>query len=206
MSTDATVFIVEDDAAVTDALAGVAKLMNLGVAIFSSSEDFLRAYDSNRPGCLVLDFNLPGQSGLELQRHLSRLGNLLPVIMISGQASVRTIVETMKLGALTFLEKPFSLNEIRREIQNAIDHDAARRSETSEHYEASAKIARLTHKEREVFDLVSGGKTNKEVAKQLEISVRAVEDRRRRVMRKLNVDDLSELIALASKAARSRRN
>jgi len=145
---------------------------------------------------LVLDVKMPGMTGLELQQILADDGVTLPVIMISGHADVRIAVETMTLGAQTLLEKPFSLNELLEQMRRAIERDTAARAARGHADEAKAKLASLTAKEREVLDHVSEGWTNKAIADKLGLSVRAVEDRRARLMRKVGAESLVELIGL----------
>jgi len=198
---ESTVFIVDDEEPVTKALANAVQLMGLPSVTYSSAEAFLRSYDFSRPGCLVLDYKLPGRDGLELQEHLTAIGNLLPVIMISAHANVKVVVKAMKGGSVTFLEKPFSLHDLRREIADAIQLDAARRLDAAECRTAKAKIAALTGKEREVLRLVAAGNTNQAIADMLGLSIRAVEDRRGRMMKKLGANGLSDVIAISRKAS-----
>ncbi len=191
-----TLFVVEDDAAVASALSDVARLLELEAELYESADDFLSRYDGGRPGCLVLDYKLPGMNGVELQAKLRELNSLLPVIMISGHATVGTAVQALQLGAVTFLEKPFELNELSRHIEKALDLDRQRRQQHTQRDAALAKLAQLTKKEREVFYLVADGVTNAEIAKRLGISVRAVEDRRARMMKRLGADNLEQVIRL----------
>ena len=197
-----TVFLVEDDQSVAHAISYAARFMGLKSELYESAEHFLGHYEVHRPGCLILDFQLPGLNGLDLQKQLVARGNLLPIIMISGHGTIAAAVEAMELGALTFLEKPFELSELRREIDNAIQLNAAARREAADRDEVDLKIRQLTEKELEVFEFVAKGKANKEIAKELGISVRAVEDRRSRMMRKLNAEYLSDVIRIASKASK----
>ncbi|MBL7040325.1 MAG: response regulator transcription factor [Pirellulaceae bacterium] len=201
MEEESTVFIVDDEEPVTKALANAVQLMGLPSQTYSSAEAFLKSYDTTRPGCLVLDYKLPGKDGLELQEHLTAIGNLLPVIMISAHANVKVVVKAMKGGSVTFLEKPFSLHVLRQEIAGAIELDAARRLEAAECRAAKAKIAALTGKEREVLRLVAAGNTNQAIANMLRLSIRAVEDRRGRMMKKLGAKGLSDVIAICRKAS-----
>lgn len=201
MQNEPAVFIVDDEEPVTKALARAVELMGLPSETYPSAEAFLKSYDSSRPGCLVLDYKLPGKNGLELQEDLSAIGNLLPVIMISAHANVKVVVKAMKSGSVTFLEKPFSLHQLRREITAAIELDANRRREAAECRAARARLAGLTDKEREVLRLVAAGNTNQAIADMLGLSVRAVEDRRGRMMRKLGAKGLSDVIVVYRKAS-----
>lgn len=203
VTAEATLFVVDDDAAITRAISSFARLMNLRVETFASAEEFLKAYDPHRPGCLVLDVKMPGMSGLELQQKLIAEDIGLPIIMISGHSDVPMAVEAMTAGAVTFLEKPFSQQELSVAIREAIQRDAEKRSAGKQRAEASERVARLTVKEREVMDRILIGMTNKQIAAELELSHRAIEDRRARVMRKLNVRSVAELVTLVGETKRS---
>jgi len=188
-----TIFVVDDDPAVQRALCSVGQLLDLPVSTFSSAHQFLAKLDASSPGCLVLDIRIPGMSGLELQQHLNHTNTPLPIIIISGHADVQIAVEAMRSGALTLLEKPFSLDVISAEIRRALQIDRLRRAAHERTAETQSQLARLTRKEREVLELITAGRTNKEIAAELHLSVRAVEDRRSRMMKKLDVRSLIEL-------------
>jgi FixJ family two-component response regulator len=193
-----TVFVVDDDDAVRKAVAAAGGLLGHPVRAFASAADFLTAYSPDAAGCLVLDVKMPGMTGLELQRKLADDGVSLPVVMISGHADVRIAVEAMTLGAVTLLEKPFSLDELLAQVRKAIEKDAADRAGRGKADDARARLAALTPKEREVLDLVVAGRTNREIADRLGLSVRAVEDRRSRLMRRVGANSLAELVAMAT--------
>lgn len=188
------VFIVDDDVSVQRAVGIVGKSLGYPIRTFSSAEEFLHGYEEGQPGCLVLDVRMPAMSGLELQRMLRAAGITLPVIMISGHADIRMAVEAMSQGACTFLEKPFRMNELTERIQSAVALSLRERNEQQERTELRTRRDALTAKEREVLDLVLDGKTNKEMARQLGLSLRTIEDRRARVMRKMGAASLVELI------------
>ena len=196
MVAEPTIFLVDDDPAVRRALAGAGQLLGLPIASFATAEEFLQVYDRSRPGCLVLDLKMPGMSGLELQQALTEAGIDLPVIMISGHADVRIAVEAMSRGAVTLLEKPFLLDELLDQIRKALELDAARRAARIRPVEGEGPRERLTPKEREVFERIVAGKTNKQIAAELQLSIRAVEDRRARLLKKLHVRSLAELVPL----------
>lgn len=189
-----SIFVVDDDPAVRRALSSVGQLLEVSVVTFSSAEEFLSSYDPSHPGCLVSDIKMPGMTGIELQQRLSDEGIAIPIIMISGHANVRIAVEVMSRGALTLLEKPCRLDEITVHIRQALKIDAERRAASRQQEEARAQLARLTFKEREVLELVANGKTNKEIASTLQLSIRAVEDRRSRAMKKLGARSVVELV------------
>jgi FixJ family two-component response regulator len=191
-----TIYVVDDDEAIRRALTSVATLLDHPVVTFASAEEFLQANLGDVPGCLVLDIKMPGMSGLELQRRLLDANVRLPVIMISGHADVRIAVEAMTLGATTLLEKPFSLDELLAHVRNALQKDRRQREVPSSVADAQTRIAALTPKEREVLDLIANGKTNREMAELLGLSVRAVEDRRARLMKKVQANTVAELVRL----------
>lgn len=193
-----TIFVVDDDPGVSRAMASVGQLLDLPVSSFSSATDFLAAYDPSQPGCLILDIKMPDVTGLELQQRLVEVDIHLPIIMISGHADVRIAVEAMSRGALTLLEKPCRLDELTTHIRRGVDIDSQRRRSKIHQDQAESKLAKLTPKEREVLDLVASGKTNKAIAEMLSLSTRAVEDRRSRVMKKLGVRSIVELMQLST--------
>lgn len=197
MSAEPTIFVVDDDAAVGRALASAGKLIGHPVQSFASAAEFLSSYN-DEPGCLVLDIRMPGMTGLELQRLLLDRGVTIPVVMISGHADVRIAVEAMTLGALTLLEKPFRLDELLAHVRKALEKDRLAREEREKTANADARLAALTAKEREVLELIAAGKTNREMADTLGLSVRAVEDRRARLMKKVNANSVAELVRLLS--------
>jgi FixJ family two-component response regulator len=137
-------------------------------------------------------------TGLELQRKLADDGVRLPVVMVSGHADVRIAVEAMTLGALTLLEKPFRLDELIAHLRTALARDAAARSAQSRQDAAAARLAALTPKEREVLERIARGQTNKDIAAELGLSVRAVEDRRARLMKKMDAKSVADLVWVCS--------
>ncbi len=191
-----TIFVVDDDEAVRRALISAGTLLARPVQAFASAGEFLAAYSPEQPGCLVLDIRMPGMTGLELQRQLADNGASIPIVMISGHADVRTAVEAMTFGAVTLLEKPFRLEELLSHVRQALDADFTARAAQAQHAETGARLAALTPKEREVLEMIAGGMTNREMANSLGISVRAVEDRRARLMKKVNARSVAELVQL----------
>ena len=196
MSDEQTIFVVDDDEAVGRALASAGKLLGHPVRAFTSAMAFLEAYQRDEPGCLVLDIKMPGMTGLELQRALADANLNIPVVMISGHADVRIAVEAMTLGAVTLLEKPFRLEELLTYVRRALEKDRVERAARQTVADVDARLAALTPKEREVLELIAAGKTNREMADALGLSVRAVEDRRARLMKKVNAGSVAELVKL----------
>ncbi len=197
-----TVFLVDDDIAVTRAISSLVTMMQLRVLTFASAEAVLSigAEEFKNDGCLVLDIRLPGMSGLELQKSLRERACELPVIIISGHADVPLAVEAMSRGALTVLEKPFGLETMKQTILQAIELDHQRRERARERDLVRERLNNLTPREQEVLALIPLGLTNKEIAAQLHLTLRAIEDRRSRLMRRLGVRSIAELLLLVQQA------
>ena len=196
MKNEATVFIVDDDPAVIRLVAELAGAIGLTTRSWPSAAGFLADYEPAGPGCLVLDVRMPGMSGLQLQKELVQRGTTLPVILITGYADVRMAVEVMKAGAFDFLEKPFRTQELCDKIQAAVKSHEEICQRLEERENAESRLGALTPAERQVMDLVVDGKTNKEMAAELGISLRAVEDRRARMIKRLQVKSRAELLGL----------
>lgn len=160
---------------------------------FSTAAEFRRCYDG-QPGCLVLDIHMPGQSGLALYEQLLREGQRLPVIFITAHADVATAVAAMKTGAIEFLEKPFDRAALASRIQSALQLEAAWRGQDAEFRRLDSQVSALTRTDRETLELLLAGQSNKQIAAGLMITERAVELRRSRLMQKLGVRTLPELL------------
>ena len=186
---------VDDDPAVRQAVSIAGKSLGFQILAFERAEDFLLGYDRSTPNCLVLDVRMPGTTGLELQRTLREADVWIPISMMSGHANVRMAVDAMALGAMTFLEKPFRMNELSAAIETAIQQSRKHIGESRRESELRQKLESLTTKEREVLDLLLVGRTNKEIASELHLSVRAIEDWRSRVMKRMGGSSLVELVA-----------
>jgi RNA polymerase sigma factor (sigma-70 family) len=198
MNPETTVFVVDDDPAVIEVLDDLVELIGLKAQSYRSAGDFLKGYQRTGPACLVLDVRMPGMSGLELQKQLLADGDTIPIIIITGHADIRMAVDAMKAGACEFLEKPFRAQELCDSIQKAVrmDQDAWERRRQRE--DAERRIEQLTAAEREVMEMVFAGKTNRMIAEELGLSLRAVEDRRARMMKKLGIESRAELVELVS--------
>lgn len=192
------IFVVEDDEPLRNVLASAGKLLDHPVYCFASAEEFLATYKPEGPGCLVLDIKLGGMTGLKLQAHLAEQGTPLPIIMISGHADVRIAVEAMSMGALTLLEKPFPLEDLLSHLRKGLEKGVADWTALQEHSGQEARMAKLTPKEREVLAMIAEGKANKEMAELLGLSVRAVEDRRARLMKKVGARSILDLARILS--------
>lgn len=190
----ATVFVVDDDAAVRNSLRELLTSASLPVETFSSGRDFLTSLDEARPGCLILDMRLKEGSGLDVQDELRRRGVPLPVIVLTGHGDVPSSVRALKAGAFDFMLKPPPPALLLERIQAAIETDRAARAAASERAEAMRRLSSLTPRERDVMSLLVSGATSKEVASDLGISVRTVEGHRRRVLSKLDVTSAAQLV------------
>ena len=200
MPSNPTLYLIDDDVAVSRALEAVGQMLRLPVLSFSSAEQFLKFDFANAVGCLIVDIKLPGMNGLELQAALRERSCELPVIVISGHADVPLAVEAMLLGALTVLVNPFPLQQLTPHIQQAIELDRSRRESSQQRELARGRMAALTPREREVLDLIITGTTNKQIAAQLHLTLRAIEDRRARLMRRMGVNSVAELMSLVQQA------
>ncbi len=200
MTTDPTVFIVDDDPAARESVLALAESMGVGAETFESAEDFLAAFDPARPGCLVTDYRMIGMSGLELQETLSREKINLPIIVITAYADVPTAVHAMKRGAITLLEKPCHDEELVANIRRAIEMDTLFRQKSVRTSEIQTKLASLSTGEKNVVALLLKGKMNKNIAKELDLGLRTVELRRHQIMKKMKVDSVAELVKLVIEA------
>jgi RNA polymerase sigma factor (sigma-70 family) len=194
------VHVVDDDASFRTAVERRLKKAGYEVATYPSAQHLLdHLPDARGPGCILLDVRIPGLSGPELQCRLSELGSVLPIVFLTGYADVPTTVRAIKAGADDFLTKPVSSNQLLAVIERAIAHHEATRDTKSRLDIARANIASLTPREREVFNLVVRGKTNKRVAHELGVTERTVKAHRHRVMEKVQVQSLAELVSLAER-------
>jgi len=194
MSNEQTVFIVDDDPAVRDALSWMIGTLQHPVETFDSAQAFLDAYDSEKSGCLVLDVRLPGMSGLQLQQKLKDENIQLPVIIITGHGDVPMAVRAMQSGALNFFEKPFRDQEVLDCIQEALQQDAHLRENTESNKEVLERINILTPREKELMKLMVNGDANKVIAATCGISVKTVEVHRARIMSKMQARSLPALV------------
>ena len=193
----ATVFVVDDDQAMRNSLKWLIESVGVAVESFSSADAFLAAYEPGRPGCLVLDVRMPGMSGLELQEHLSSQNIRVPAVIITGHGDVPMAVRAMKAGAIDFIEKPFNDEALLDAIRRALAFEAQQRTEQYEHREIEARIDHLTPREREVMEMVTEGRSNKEIANALGVSAKTIEAHRARVMEKMQARSLAELVRMA---------
>ena len=196
MNARATIFIVDDDTAVRDALKLLLRSVGQAVETYASAQEFLDAYSEDRPGCLVLDIRMPGMSGLELQQKLNERHSILPIIFITGHGDVPMAVEAMQAGAVDFIQKPFRDQDLIDRINQALDKDSNNRAALGERNDIRKRLETLTPREREVLDLVVHGKANKVIAGDLKLSQRTVEIHRARVMEKMQASSLAHLVRM----------
>ena len=195
-----TVYVVEDDAAVRDALAQLLEGKRFRVKLFESAERFLEACEPGQAGCLVLDMRLPGMSGIDLQAALAARGIELPIIFLTGHGDVPSSVRALRAGAVDFLQKPAESRTLLARVGEALAQDAARRLERASQDAAHNALKELTAREREVLPLMLAGYSSKDIARRLAISHRTVEIHRARVMHKAGAETLIELAAIARAA------
>lgn len=197
---EATIFVVDDDPGVRQSLEMLIRAIGQSVETYASAGEFLDAYTSERPGCLVLDLRMPGMSGLELQEELGSRGSNLPVIFITAHGDVPTAVDAVKGGAIDFIQKPFRDQDLIEKIELALEQNERALEETAERGDVQARVASLTSRERQVMDIVVDGRTNKAMATELGLSERTVEIHRARVMSKMGAESLADLVKMALRA------
>ena len=196
MEAESTVFVVDDDADLRESVGWLLESDGLRVKSYSTAQEFLTDYKPEEPGCLLLDVRMPGLSGLDLQEELRRRGVPPPIIIMTGHARVPIAVRALKGGAIDFIRKPFSDQALLERIRQAIDLDRRTRQVRMECTKFAALLTYLTPREREVMDLVIAGKPNKIIAADLGISPKTVEIHRGRVMEKMQVESVAELVRL----------
>jgi FixJ family two-component response regulator len=189
-----TVFVVDDDAAFRKSIAWLVGSVGLPVETFADAASFLERARSGVRGCVVADLRMPGMSGLDLQAELGRQGAPISVIVITGYGDVPAAVRAMKAGAVDFLEKPMSGQDLLDRIREALARDATSRAARSRRAELEARFARLTARERQVLREVVAGKSNKLVAAELGVSPKTVEVHRAHVMEKMGALSLADLV------------
>ncbi|MGV7212255.1 response regulator transcription factor [Bradyrhizobium sp. UFLA05-112] len=194
------VHVVDDDASFRTAIERRLKLAGYDVATYAAAQELLdRLPDPDRLGCILLDVQIPGLSGPELQRRLIELGSTLPIVFLTGHADTATTVRAIKAGAEDFLTKPVSSEQLIDAIERALVRHEAARSQRSKLDSLKALVAALTPRERQVFDLIVRGKINKQVAHELGTTERTVKAHRHQVMEKMQVHSLAELVSIAER-------
>lgn len=197
-----TVFVVDDDEAMRSSLKWLIESVGLRVECHASAEEFIGSYYPGRSGCLLLDVRMPGMSGLELQEYLHNHEITIPIIIITGHGDVPMSVRAMKAGATDFIEKPFNDELLLDSIRNALLVDGNQRDQQAERAELAGRLALLTPREHEVMDMVTQGKSNKEIARALDVSAKTVEAHRAKVMEKMQAKSLAALVRMSISAQR----
>lgn len=193
---ESTVYVVDDDQAVREALQWLMTSVSLPVRTFASARAFLDAYEPDQQGCVVLDIRMPGISGFELQKRLAARSDELPVIFITGHGDVHMAVNAMKAGAYDFIEKPIDDQLLLDTVQKAVEKSAKATRDHAHEAEIQRRQDLLTVREREVLDLILTGEPNKRIAARLEISEKTVEAHRAKVMEKMQAKSLAHLYKL----------
>jgi FixJ family two-component response regulator len=196
----ARIYVVDDDASFRTAIERRLKLAGYQVATYPSAQQLLdRLPDENEPGCILLDVQMPGMSGPDLQGRLNELGSGLPIVFLTGHADTPTTVRTVKAGAEDFLTKPVESGQLLGVIERALARHATVRCERRKLEEMRALVADLTARERQVFGLVVRGKLNKQIGHDLGTTERTIKAHRHQVMEKLKVRSLAELVTFAER-------
>jgi RNA polymerase sigma factor (sigma-70 family) len=199
MMPDGVVYVVDDDASVRWALARLIASAGLEVETFPSAKAFLDHTPHDRPGCLVLDMRLPGESGLDLQAALGDTRHRLPIIFVTGHGTVPASVRAMKEGALDFLQKPVDERELLDGIHRALHRSREARIEQAEQAAIRRRLATLTPREREVLDLVATGLLNKQIGDRLGVAEKTIKVHRGRAMQKMAADSVADLVRLLNR-------
>jgi two-component system, LuxR family, response regulator FixJ len=197
MDANATVFVVDDDAAARESVIALVSLKGVPAKGFASAEEFLNQFDPGQTGCLVVDVRMSGMSGLQLLQQLQARGSTLPAIVITGYADVPMAVKAMQSGAMTFLEKPCQEQELWQAIQQALDKEQSLQALRKQTGEIQSRLATLTEDEVAVLRKLLEGLPNKRIAVDLDIGLRTVELRRSNIMKKMGAASLPELVRMA---------
>ncbi len=193
------VYVVDDDPSVRRSLSRLIRSAGFRVETFAQAQDFLDQKENLDPNCLVLDVNLPGLSGLDLQKELSSKGYVMPIVFITGYGTIPMTVQAMKGGAVEFLEKPVDHQVLLNAIRQAIKKDRQMKQQFNEINEIRQRLATLTPREKEVLPLVVSGMLNKQIAFKLGTTEKTIKVHRSRIMEKMRADSLADLVRLAQK-------
>ncbi len=196
MNQQTTVFIVDDDQEVRDAIQTLMESVGLEVETFSSAQEYLHSFNPQRRGCMILDIRMVGMSGLELQARLEAEDSHPPIVIITGHGDVPMAVRAIQAGAIDFIEKPFNDQSLLDSVHRALEKDAQMRGEASQLANIRERLSRLTPREREVMELVVAGQRNKVIAYDLGVSQSTVEAHRSKVMEKMEARTLSDLMRM----------
>ena len=193
------VFVIDDDPDICAAVTRLIRLVGLDVQTFNSAQEFLRSKQPSTPGCVVLDVQLPGLSGLDLQHELTKTGIDFPIIFVTGYGDVPMTVRAMKAGAVEFLTKPYRDQDLLDAIQSAIERHRITRRLRSELSELTQLYESLSSREREVLPMVTAGLMNKQIAAELGISEKTIKVYRGHLMSKMKADSVAALVRMAER-------
>jgi FixJ family two-component response regulator len=196
---ESSIYVVEDDASLRDAICNLLESVGLGALAFGSTEEFLNSARPEVPSCLVLDVKLPGKSGLELQEALRKANVQIPIIFITAHGDIPMVRRAMKAGAVEFLTKPFQKKELLAAIQHSLDRDRARREEQAVLMELQSRFSALSSREQQVMELVCAGLLNKQVAAQLDLREVTVKLHRRHIMDKMRAQSFADLVRMSDR-------
>jgi FixJ family two-component response regulator len=196
----ATVHVVDDEADMLKALERLLGTAGFAVQTYSSPRQFLAQHDHTAPGCIVLDLALPGLNGLELQQALQTQGSALPIVFLTGRGDIAASVRAMKLGAADFLTKPVDADELIAAVEAALERNRAQRANRADRDAVANRLAALTAREREVFELIAQGRLNKQIAAEFGTVEKTIKFHRANLMRKLGVRTVADLVRLAERA------
>mgnify|MGYP003592890217 FL=1 len=192
-----TVYVVDDDEAVRDSLQWLLEGKDYRVRCFESAESFLSRYDAREVACLIVDIRMGGMTGLELQNRLIENKSPLPIVFITGHGDVPMAVDTMKKGAMDFIQKPFKEDQLLDLVERMLDHAIEAFADHQVAQNRDALIARLTLRESQVLERIVAGRLNKQIADDLGISIKTVEAHRANIMEKLNANTVADLLKIA---------
>jgi FixJ family two-component response regulator len=194
-----TIFLIDDDLSVREGLAGLIESVGLPVKTFASGLEFLSLVAAEAQGCLILDIEMPGMTGLDLQREMNSSGMFLPIVFLTGHGDIPMTVEAMKAGAIHFLTKPVREDALMNAIRQALENDRQTRSDRAEIRRLRERFDLLAPRERQVMGLVVSGWLNKQIAYELGISERTIKLHRSQIMRKMCAESLADLVKQAGK-------
>ncbi len=190
------VFLVDDDPDMQESIRSLLKSVGLPLESYTTAQDFLDKYDRSKEGCMILDVRMPGMSGLDLQQRMKEKGIDLPIIVVSGHADVPMTVRAIKTGAIDLIEKPFNDQVLLDRIHEGLEENSRRQQQKEESAEVVERMETLTPREKEVLNMVVSGKTNKNIAADLNISRKTLDIHRSKVLQKMKAESIADLVRM----------